>query len=320
MDGDWYESTMDILVHLYEHVSHTGFIQVDDYGYWEGCRQAMWDYAAEKGFTFNVHPIDGTGVWLQRPDRQPTDLMLLNLGCGGHFHRDWINIDIAPAAPEVIQHDLAREPLPFEDRSCAAVYHSHVLEHIPPEHVGAFLAECHRVLDVEGVLRIAVPDLEQIVREYLKQLDAQDRAKHGWMVIELVDQLTRNASGGKMMEYWKQNPMPAEDFVLKRLGREAIEFVIQWRQNPSDVSRPQLSAETIGRFRLSGEVHAWMYDRLSLSHLLEDAGFQSVRVCGASDSAIPGYASYCLDADANGLIRKPDSLFIEAQKPAVASA
>jgi predicted SAM-dependent methyltransferase len=241
--------------------------------------------------------------------------MLLNLGCGGHYHRDWINIDIAPAATDVIYHDLANEPLPFEDRSCAAVYHSHVFEHIPPVAVPAFLHECHRVLADGGVLRIAVPDLEGIAREYLKQLDARDHAKHEWMVHELVDQLARHYSGGRMMDYWRQNPMPAEDYVFQRLGAEVQQFVTQWRASGTvDAPAPQLTPEAVGRFRLSGEVHQWMYDRLSLERLLTNMGFTDVRVCSAVESRIADFARYELDANASGSVRKPDSLFVEAVK------
>jgi predicted SAM-dependent methyltransferase/cephalosporin hydroxylase len=315
MDGDWYESTRDILISLYEKVQPKGFIQVDDYGHWEGCREAMHDYAREHGFEFKVNVIDSTGVWLQRPDRSPTDLMLLNLGCGAHFHTSWINLDIAPATKEVIAHDLASEPLPFDASTCCAVYHSHVLEHIPPAQVPGFIGECHRVLAPGGVLRIAVPDLEGIAREYLKQLDAGDHAKHEWMIIELVDQLTREQSGGEMLRYWKQNPMPAEDFVFQRVGWEARRFVEQWRsQAEQHESANHPTAEDIGRFRLGGEVHKWMYDRLSLQRLLMAAGFTAVNLRTATDSAIPGFAAFHLDADAEGLVRKPDSLFIEAIK------
>jgi predicted SAM-dependent methyltransferase len=315
MDGDWYESTMDILVSLYGKVQSRGFIQVDDYGHWEGCRQAMWDFAKPKGFEFNVHIIDGTGVWLQRPDRQASDLMLLNLGCGGHYHRDWVNIDIAPATKDVIYHDLANEPLPFEDGSCAAVYHSHVLEHIPPAAVPAFIRECYRVLAPGGVIRIAVPDLEGLAREYLRQLESGDAEKHEWMIIELIDQLARNHSGGRMMEYWKQDPMPAEEFVFQRSGREAQQFVEQWRANPVASAPPSHDPTDIGRFRLSGEVHQWMYDRVSLSRLLLNEGFTNPRVSGAQESGILDFASYELDANAAGQVRKPDSLFMEATRP-----
>ena len=322
MDGDWYESTMDILQHLYTKVQPKGFIQVDDYGHWEGCRQAMTDYANSHGFTFDVHVIDATGVWLQRPDRPEADRLLLNLGCGMHSHPAWVNVDISPANSGVIQHNLAEEPLPFENRSCAAVYHSHVLEHIPPQKVRGFIDECYRVLAADGILRIAVPDLEGITREYLKQLDAAATGdagaadRHEWMTIELVDQLTRETPGGQMLEYWKQNPMPAEDFVFERTGWEARRFVEQWRRDPASVTPvPTETAEQIGRFRIGGEVHKWMWDRVSLRRLLEAAGFVGTKVCAAAESGIPGFAAYQMDADEDGRIRKPDSLFIEARRP-----
>ena len=79
---------------------------------------------------------------------------------------------------------------------------------------------------------------------------------------------------------------------------------------------PARTAEEIGRFRLGGEVHKWMWDRVSLTRLLLSAGFTEVRVCPATESAIAGFAGYHLDADAGGRTRKPDSLFIEARRPA----
>lgn len=65
-DGDWYESTMDIFKHLYASVVTHGIIQVDDYGHWEGCRQAIHDFQAAQGITFNLNPIDYTGVWFTK--------------------------------------------------------------------------------------------------------------------------------------------------------------------------------------------------------------------------------------------------------------
>jgi hypothetical protein len=76
----------------------------------------------------------------------------------------------------------------------------------------------------------------------------------------------------------------------------------------------------VGQFRLSGEVHQWMYDRLSLGRLLSSAGFSDIRVCKAAESVITDFASYGLDADAQGNVRKPDSLFMEARKLATALA
>ena len=39
LDGDWYESTKTILNTFYSSVIDGGIIQVDDYGYWAGCKK-----------------------------------------------------------------------------------------------------------------------------------------------------------------------------------------------------------------------------------------------------------------------------------------
>ncbi|MDT9200120.1 class I SAM-dependent methyltransferase [Limnospira fusiformis KN01] len=73
MDGDWYESTKAILHNLYDRVSDNGFIQVDDYGHWEGCRQAFHEFESDRQLKFNINPIDGTGVWFQCPNKYPVN-------------------------------------------------------------------------------------------------------------------------------------------------------------------------------------------------------------------------------------------------------
>jgi cephalosporin hydroxylase/Flp pilus assembly protein TadD len=70
-DGDWYESTHAIFQNLYDRVVNDGLIQVDDYGYWEGCRQALHEFEAQRHLKFEIHPIDETGVWFLKPDKFP---------------------------------------------------------------------------------------------------------------------------------------------------------------------------------------------------------------------------------------------------------
>ncbi len=230
-------------------------------------------------------------------------------------------MDIAASAPGVLRHDLLN-PLPFPDASFAVVYHSHVLEHLPRSKAPAFLSECRRVLKAGGTLRVVVPDLETIARLYLKYLDrgaAGDvvaRSRHEWMTIELLDQLTRDRSGGEMLRYWRKNPMPAEDFVLQRLGSEARNSLARIRGRTSaPVREPEPTPRQAAEFRASGEVHRWMYDRLSIRVLLEECGFADVTICAAHESGIPDFFSYCLDTESGGAVRKPDSLFVEAHKP-----
>src|ERR1035437_720851 len=93
-------------------------------------------------------------------------IQLLNLGCGKRFHPDWINIDFVSSSKDVIACNLLKG-IPYESNTFAVVYHSHVLEHFPKNEVNNFIAECFRVLKKDGIIRIAVPDFEALVKEYL---------------------------------------------------------------------------------------------------------------------------------------------------------
>lgn len=93
----------------------------------------------------------------------------LNLGCGSRYHPEWLNIDLHAVARGVISHDLSRG-VPLRDDSCDVVYHSHLLEHLRRSDALFLLRECYRVLKPGGILRVAVPDLEQICLLYLEKL------------------------------------------------------------------------------------------------------------------------------------------------------
>ena len=248
-------------------------------------------------------------------------LLMLNLGCGAHHHPAWINLDIANSDPEVIIHDLLK-PLPFVVETFDVVYHSHVLEHLPKAAAPGFLRECHRVLTPGGIIRVAIPDLEQIARLYVEAVanaaagDPEARLNYDWLVIELLDQMVRQRSGGEMLEYWRQDPMPAGDFVMRRVGQEAARAIEQIQAGavpPAPNTAP--SAEEIGQFRVSGEIHQWMYDRFSLASLLREAGFVNPVVVAANESAMADFSSFELDTMPDGSTRKPDSLFMEAERP-----
>lgn len=48
IDADWYDSVQLALVTFYDRVSTGGVIILDDFGHWEGCREAFYDFAAER--------------------------------------------------------------------------------------------------------------------------------------------------------------------------------------------------------------------------------------------------------------------------------
>lgn len=149
----------------------------------------------------------------------------LNLGCGNCYHQDWINIDLHSNDPQVLSHDL-RKGIPLPEGSCDAVYHSNIIEHFRREDAFTFMKECFRVLKPGGILRVSTPDLEQICRIYLETLtslkngDISRDPDYEWILLEMYDQTVREKSGGQMLAYLSQSPIPNEKFVLERIGEE----------------------------------------------------------------------------------------------------
>jgi len=150
----------------------------------------------------------------------------INLGCGYRLHSDWINVDFIKTGSDVIVCNLL-DGIPFEDQSADVIYHSHVLEHFNRDGGEKFILECFRVLKPGGIIRIAVPDLEEIAKGYVSALDMARKGENGWdknydwMVMEMFDQTVRTFSGGEMAKYLEQDIINNEDFILSRFGEEA---------------------------------------------------------------------------------------------------
>ena len=255
----------------------------------------------------------------------------------------------------VIAHDLTTG-IPFPDQCFEMVYHSHVLEHFSKATALPFLQECYRVLSPRGVIRIAVPDLEQIVRSYLLALEqaqagSQEWAiNYEWLLLEMYDQTVRNRSGGEMAGYLSQPTLPNRAYVIERLGAEARKIIeSSERRREQIISQPTASRllkfakrgyrlvrypeyrreqflqrilgeeyETLqlGRFRQSGETHQWMYDEYSLKRLLQLCGLEQILRRSATESYVDNWSRFHLDTEADSTIYKPDSLYMEALKPA----
>lgn len=273
----------------------------------------------------------------------------LNLGCGSRFIESWVNIDFVSHSPYVIAHNLL-SGIPLPDNSVDVVYHSHVLEHFPKDSAGPFIRECYRVLKPGGIIRIAVPELEQLARNYIRNLEIVlndnseiNAANYQWSVIEMFDQMVRNYSGGEMGKYWTQEKIINEEYVTQRVGYEFaafrksyLEHLKQTQQPAPQPPKKKLTERIknrlfvtlfpskipnerhvqIGKFRTEGEIHQWMYDRYSLKMLLQNTGFTAVEQQQANTSKIAGWDKFSFLDVENGIARKPDSLFMEAVKPA----
>jgi predicted SAM-dependent methyltransferase len=95
--------------------------------------------------------------WLYRHIRR------LHVGCGKIRLDGWVNADVVPGAQLII--DL-RWPLPFPANYLERIYSEHVLEHVTYETAVRFLREARRVLKPGGVIRIAMPDLDDLIEGY----------------------------------------------------------------------------------------------------------------------------------------------------------
>jgi SAM-dependent methyltransferase len=112
----------------------------------------------------------------------------INIGSGLSGAPGWYNIDNSPTIllsrlplgrrlfrtpdwPKDVHRQNVKKGLPFADQSVRYIYSSHTFEHFTWEDSVLVAKECFRVLQPGGVIRVVVPDLGLIVREYLQDQD-----------------------------------------------------------------------------------------------------------------------------------------------------
>lgn len=92
----------------------------------------------------------------------------LNIGCGTDYKKGWINID-NNSDKNIKQLDLnwdLRHLLPFPENSVDFIFNEHFIEHLTVEESRKAILDMMRVLKPGGVLRIAMPDLEDVFDLY----------------------------------------------------------------------------------------------------------------------------------------------------------
>jgi len=132
----------------------------------------------------------------------------LNIGCGTSGIEGWVNIDNSPSIllsclpfgrrifrtpdwPRGVRRADVRKRIPFPDSSVSCIYSSHTFEHFTYEESRAVARECFRVLRPGGILRIVVPDLGIMVRDYLADT-ADPMASHRFVARLLLTASVRD--------------------------------------------------------------------------------------------------------------------------------
>lgn len=98
----------------------------------------------------------------------------LQIGCGKNRFHGWINADINPRSELIV---FLQRKLPFQDNTLQRIYMEHVLEHVSYPVGVAFLREALRVLQQRGVIRIAMPDLDDLIEGYCEDWQRFDWVK-----------------------------------------------------------------------------------------------------------------------------------------------
>jgi len=273
-------------------------------------------------------------------------MKFVNIGCGESFITDknWVNLDYISSHPSVKQANLL-EKLPFKNNSVNVIYSSHFLEHIPRDKVPFFLQECYRVLKLNGKIRLVLPDLENLCKEYIQQREKENHEEANFCVLEIIDQCVRKQPGGYLANYHnylkknhsKKNQMI--EYVKYRTGKDLLvnsnqkdnQYQLKWI-NEQLLNRlrnkitklwilsitsllPQAFREQNISYTAIGEKHAWMWDFYTLTCELSQVGFQDVARWSFNSSGISDFPLFPLDITNENLPRKGyGSMYIEATK------
>ena len=263
---------------------------------------------------------------------------------GHSFLKQWNNLVFAalpgPPLANTRYVDLSTDPLGFADETFDAVYSYHVFEHLTPFHGSRCAQQIFRALKPGGIFRVSVPDLETACLDYLDTLRAasddstrKNLVRYRWAVMAIFEQMVRDRSGGLMLEAIEQGEY--DDAQLRHLFGDALRPVVEGRGSARPRARGRAyivlrqiyrGARTIlGKSRpkvtnrldprLTKEAVQWMYDRLSLRLLLEEAGFQDIRQMDHASSSIPGWSGYDFDRSNNGDYPLDPSVYMEGRKP-----
>lgn len=183
-------------------------------------------------------------------------------GCGLCAPDGWLNFDVSPTLrlqklplvgslvktgigtrfPKAVRYGDIRKGLPIGENSCAAIYCSHVLEHLALDDFRTTLANTRKHLRPGGTFRFVLPDLRYFAERFVE--DPSPEAAPKFMeitylgqhkrpsgLIDRMRELIGNAQHRWMWDY------PAMEKELKQAG-----FVDIRRATYGDSSDPAFKA------------------------------------------------------------------------------
>lgn len=153
--------------------------------------------------------------------------MKLHLGCSKIFIPEFTyHIDLGDYPHIDYKHDISKLPM-FKNGFVDLIYCCHAFEYFDREEAKKVLKEWYRVLKPDGVLRLAVPDFEAIVKVYLKyKKDLEHRGILGPLYGRMA---VRSKKGEKIIYHRTVYDFKSLKKVLKEAGFKNIRRY-DWRK------------------------------------------------------------------------------------------
>lgn len=147
----------------------------------------------------------------------------LHLGCGPNYLPGWVNIDSNRELPRLDLCWNLDDGLPVADASCQRIYSEHVLEHLPIDRAVVLLRECHRALAPRGVMRVAMPSLENIVAKYASP-DWKDQEWLKWPAFQHI--ATRAEMINVSFRWWGHQWLYDREELRRRLAEAGFREIV----------------------------------------------------------------------------------------------
>lgn len=153
----------------------------------------------------------------------------LNVGCGKVKFPSWLNVDLEPSADFIL--DIRRK-LPFGNSSISFIYCEHVFEHLTYDEGQRLLQEFFRCLGKDGVVRIAMPDLDYVVQKY--STDWRDQDWLTWPGNECVN--TKGQMINISFRWWDHKYLYNEEDLRNQFNAAGFSNSIRLELNKSNRS------------------------------------------------------------------------------------
>lgn len=147
--------------------------------------------------------------------------IFVNLGCGTTNHPRFINVDGYPYRHVHYVHRIDRLPM-FADETVDLLYASHCLEHFKYREVEQVLCEWARLLKVGGVIRLSVPDFDNLLEIYRDTGSPDD----------IVEQLM----GGQDNRFNYHYVLFNKKYLSELLARVGFTDICEWVPGSSDLT------------------------------------------------------------------------------------